>query len=173
MLRLAAPLAALFTTVSTGPATGEVLLAGAAARGLFGWEAIGGYERVLPWGKAEYPVDFPARIEGHFATRNRVTNLVLSNYLFARLLIPGFDESDFRPYLATGPGFHIQGSWTDLESFGGVLAEGETTLKWHLLAGATLVRGSRADVFAEGRYTKPGPYDFDYLAIGLRLHGSP
>lgn len=153
------------------PARADILLAGAAARGIFGWEAIGGYERVLPWKNPRIPLDFPARVEGHFATRNRVTNMVVSNYLLAHLVIPGFEESAFAPYLATGPGFHIQGVWSDLGAFGGVLTEGEATLKWHVLLGARLARGARTDVYAEGRYTKPGPFEFDYLAVGLRFHG--
>jgi hypothetical protein len=152
-------------------ATADVLLGGTAPRGFFGWEAIGGYERPLPTRPVADPIDFPIRIEAHFATRDNVTNLALSTYLLARLRIPGFDKVDFGPYLATGPGLHIQGSWSDLQEFGGVVVEGKTVSKWHVLAGATLIRGERADLYVEGRYTKPGPYDFDYIAFGVLIHG--
>jgi hypothetical protein len=151
-------------------ATADFLVAGAAARGVFGWEAIGGYEHLLASELSEVPVEFPLRIEGHFALRDRVTNVVLSTYALAHLTVPGFKDSDFGPYLATGPGLHVQGSWSDLGAFGDVLVKGETALKWHALAGATLVRGARADFYVESRYTKPSPYNFDYIALGVRLH---
>ena len=174
--RLAAGFVALVlltgSWLAASPAAAEVLVAGAAARGLFGWEAIGGYERVVGKQLKEVPVDFPLRIEGHFATRDRVTNVVLSTYALARLLVPGFEKSDFNPYLATGPGFHIQGSYSDLGAFGDVLAKGEAALKWHVLAGAILARGARVDIYTEGRYTEPSPYHFDYIALGVRVHAA-
>jgi hypothetical protein len=157
--------------LNASSAAADVLLAGAAARGLFGWEAMGGYERVVGQELKEAPIDFPLRIEGHFATRDRVTNIVLSTYALAHLTIPGFKDSDFSPYVSTGPGFHIQGSYSDLGAVGDVLANGEAALKWHFLIGAILARGERLDVYTESRYTIPSSFDFDYIALGVRVHG--
>lgn len=158
---------AIAAAAATGRA--DVLAGGAATRGLFGWEALGGYERTFHL-RTDLPITIPARVEGHFTTRDNLTNVVLSTYLLVRLAIPGFEKVDFGPYVATGPGLHLQGTWSNLESFGDVLVEGATALKWHILVGATLVRGARADLITEARYSKPGPYDFDYVSFGLRIH---
>ena len=169
LLALAAAIAAAAIAVAAAPARADILAGGAATRGVFGWEALGGYERTFHL-RAGLPISIPARVEGHFTTRDNLTNVVLSNYLLLRLEIPGFDKVDFGPYVATGPGLHLQGTWSDLQSFGDVLVQGETALKWHILVGATLVRGARADLVTEARYSKPGPYDFDYVSFGLRIH---
>lgn len=161
--------AGIALAAAAAPARADILAGAAAARGLFGWEALGGYERPFH-PRTDLPIDIPARVEGHFTTRDNLTNVVLSTYLLVRLDIPGFEKVDFGPYVATGPGLHLQGTWSDLKSFGDVLVEGETALKWHILVGATLVRGARADLVTEARYSKPGPYDFDYVSFGLRIH---
>jgi hypothetical protein len=152
----------------------DVLIGGAASRGFFGWEAIGGYERKLPTRPiGNLPLDFPLRAEGHFSTRDNVTNIVVSSYLFAHLTVPGFHDVDFGPYLATGVGGHIQGSWSDLREFGGVETESEAVVKWHALVGATLARRERVDLYVEGRYTEPSSFKFDYILFGLRIHPAP
>jgi hypothetical protein len=154
--------------------TAEVLLGGTAPRGFFGWEILGGYERALPTRPVgTLPITFPVRIEGHFATRENVTNLVLSTYLLVNLVVPGFKDVDFGPYVATGPGVHLQGAWSDLREYGDVVVKSEAVTKWHILLGATLIDGERADLFVEGRYTKPSPHDFDYIAFGVRIGSSP
>ncbi len=152
-------------------AAADVLLGGAVTRGFFDWEVLGGYERALPVRPLAKGLTFPVRLEGHFATRDGVTNLALSTYGLAFYTIPGFEKVDFSPYVATGPGVHLQGAWTNLGDFGDVLTENEASLKWHILVGTRLVAGKRADLYTEARYTAPSDYDFDYLAFGVRIHG--
>jgi hypothetical protein len=152
-------------------ARADVLIAGAATRGFFDWEAMAGYERGLPIVTKVKGLTFPLRFEGHFATREGVTNMTFSSYLLATYRIPGFEKVDFSPYLATGPALHLQGAWTNLGDFGDVLVEGETTVKWQALVGTRLIAGERADLYTEARYTIPSDYDFDYIAFGIRFHG--
>jgi hypothetical protein len=159
-------------SVSSGTrAAADILLGGAATRGFYDWEVLGGYERALPVRPLARGLTFPVRIEGHFATREGVTNLTLSTYGLAFYTIPGFEKVDFSPYVATGPGLHLQGAWTNLGDFGDVLVEDEASLKWHILVGSRLVAGKRADLYTEARYTAPSDYDFDYIAFGVRIHG--
>jgi hypothetical protein len=153
------------------PARADVLIAGAATRGFFDWEGMAGYERGLPVHANIHGLTFPVRLEGHFATREGVTNMTFSTYLLAAYRIPGFDRVDFSPYVATGPALHLQGAWTNLGDFGDVLVEGETTVKWQLLVGSRLIAGERADLYTEARYTIPSEFDFDYIALGIRFHG--
>lgn len=170
---MAAALAAALALAPPG-AHADFLAAGAATRGFFNWEVNGGYEHLIPVGviPPDFPLDVPARIEGHFAYRDNVTHIGLSVYTFLRFVVPGFEHTGFGPYLATGPGVHILGSWASLESFGDVLTDSEATLKWHALAGARLIRGRTVDLYTEARYTLPSDYDFDYVALGLRFHGA-
>jgi hypothetical protein len=157
--------------LSVTRAGADVLLGGAATRGFYDWEVLGGYERALPVRPLAKGLTFPVRIEAHFATREGVTNVTLSNYGLAFYTIPGFEKVDFSPYLATGPGVHLQGAWTNLGDFGDVLTEFETSLKWHVLVGSRLVAGKHVDLYTEARYTAPSDYDFDYIAFGIRFHG--
>ena len=158
--------------VSSGTrAAADVLLGGAATRGFYAWEVLGGYERALPVRPLAKGLTFPVRIEAHFATREGVTNLTLSTYGLAFYTIPGFEKVDFSPYVATGPGVHLQGAWTNLGDFGDVLTEFEDSIKWHILVGTRLVAGKHADLYTEARYTAPSDYDFDYIAFGVRFHG--
>jgi hypothetical protein len=169
-----AVLAALAIPISTpAPARADVLLAGAATRGFFDWEAMGGYERDLPLRAKVSGLTFPVRFEGHFATREGVTNMAFSSYLLATYQIPGFANVDFAPFVATGPALHLQGAWTNLGEFGDVLVEGESTLKWQFLVGSRLIAGEHADLYTEARYTVPSEFDFDYIAVGIRFHGPP
>jgi hypothetical protein len=164
---------ALLTTLASAssPALADVLLAGAATRGFFDWEAMGGYERGLPLKHSVSGLTFPVRFEGHFATRNGVTNMALSTYLLAWYRIPGFSKVDFGPYVATGPALHLQGAYTNLGDYGDVVVEGESVLKWQILVGSRLIAGERTDLYTEARYTIPSEFDFDYVAVGVRFHG--
>jgi len=153
------------------PAQADVLIAGAATRGFYDWEAMAGYERGLPVHHSVPGLTFPVRFEGHFATKNGVTNMALSSYLLAWYRIPGFSKVDFGPYVATGPALHLQGAYSNLGDFGDVLVEGQTALKWQFLVGSRLIAGERTDLYTEARYTIPSEFDFDYVAIGLRFHG--
>jgi len=169
---LAALLAAL--AVLPAGARADFLVGGAATRGFFDWELNGGYEYVIPVRNMppDVPLDFPARIEGHFAYRDQVTHIGLSVLGLVRFTVPGFENLGFGPYLATGPGVHILGSWASLDNFGDALTDSETTLKWHALAGARLVRGKTVDLYTEARYTLPSEYAFDMITFGLRFHGA-
>ncbi len=175
--RIAAALLAGITgssAITPAMAGADILVAGAAARGFFGWDAIAGYERKLPVKNIpeESPLDLPLRIEGHFAYKDNVTHIALSTYVLVRYVIPGFEENGFGPYLATGPGAHILGSWSNLESFGDVLSDAQATLKWHALVGARLARGRTFDLYTEARYTLPSEYTFDYVAVGIRFRAA-
>ncbi len=156
------------------PASADVLAAGAATRGFYDWEVMGGYEVALPIRNVppSYHLDFPARVEGHFAYRDNVANVALSTYLLLRFVIPGFEGGAFSPWLATGPGAHVVGSWSSLGDFGDVLTDSRGALKWHAFVGARLIHGSKVDLYTEARYTLPSEYDFDYIAFGLRFHGA-
>jgi hypothetical protein len=153
----------------------DFLVGGAATRGFFDWEVNGGYEHPLPIAglPPDFPLDVPARIEGHFAYRDNVTHVGLSILTVLRFIVPGFEDNGFSPYLATGPGVHLLGSWASLGTFGDVITDSQATLKWHLLVGARLVRGRTVDLYTEARYTLPSEYDFDSITIGLRFHGAP
>ena len=168
---LARALALWIALAAGAPAHADVLFAGAATRGYFDWEAQGGYEHPLPVRETVSGLSFPIRLEGHFATREGVTNLALSSYLLAWYRIPGFSKVDFAPYVATGPAFHLQGAYTNLGDYGDVVVEGESVLKWQVLVGTRLIAGERTDLYTEARYTIPSEFDFDYVAIGLRFHG--
>jgi len=152
----------------------DFLIGGAATRGFFDWELNGGYEYVIPIRSMpqNIPLDFPARIEGHFAYRDKVAHIGLSVLGLVRFTVPGFEDLGFGPYLATGPGVHLLGSWASLDNFGDVLTDSNATLKWHALAGARLVRGRTVDLYTEARYTLPSDYAFDMITIGLRFHGA-
>ena len=168
---LARALALWIALAAGAPAHADVLFAGAATRGYFDWEAQGGYEHPLPVRETVSGLSFPIRLEGHFATREGVTNLALSSYLLAWYRIPGFSKVDFAPYVATGPAFHLQGAYSDLGDYGDVLTQGESVLKWQFLVGSRLIAGERTDLYTEARYTIPSEFDFDYVAVGIRIHG--
>jgi hypothetical protein len=157
------------TETSAGPA-GEITAGVAATRGYFDWAATGGWAPLLYDTSRPVPsIDFPLRLDALFATRDNVTNLVGGLIPTVRWHVPGFEGNDFAPYVATGPGLHLQGTWSSLRQFGGVELRTETALKWHAFLGTSLARGERAQLVVEGRYSVPSKLTFDYVALALRV----
>lgn len=147
----------------------EFQAAGAAPRGFFDWAVIAGGAWLPELADPPPGLDLPIRLGGAFATRDELTNLVLSLVPTVRWQPPGFEGNGFVPYISTGPGYHFQGSWSSLGEFGGVEVATESALKWHLFLGAALARGRRADLIVETRYTVPSDLAFDYVAVGIRI----
>ncbi len=162
----------LALTGSTGRPTiaSEIAVGGAGTRGFFTWAALGSYAWVPPLQQLPAGLDLPLRLEGLFANRENITNLVFAVAPTVRWQPPGFAGNDFAPYLSTGPAFHLQNTWSDLKEFGGVESNKEAVLKWHVFLGTTLVRGERADLIVETRYTMPSDINFDYLELAVRFH---
>ncbi|MGD8395735.1 MAG: hypothetical protein PVF43_09690 [Candidatus Eiseniibacteriota bacterium] len=157
------------TSPAASPA-GEITAGIAATRGYFDWAATGGWAPLLfEASRSIQSIDFPMRLEAVFATRENVTNLVGSVLPTLRWHVPGFEGNDFAPYIATGPGLHLQGTWSSLRQFGGVELQTATVLKWHAFVGASLARGERAQLVVESRYTVPSDIAFDYVALAVRI----
>jgi hypothetical protein len=155
---------------TAGHAEVEVPAGVAATRGYFEWAAIAGVAWIPPADRLPAGFDFPLRAEGLFSTKDNLTNLVLGLMPTMRWHIPGFEGNNFGPYLATGPGLHLQTAWSSLNEFGGAEVQNEATLKWHLFLGASLARGRRTDLIVETRYTAPSELTFDYLLVAFRFH---
>ncbi len=165
-------LVGLLGETQTANADSGFFFGGAATRGFFGWAASGGYAEEPLIAERGGILSAPIRLEGMFSSRENLANATISLIPTIRYTPPGFADNHFTPYITTGPGFHFQGTWSNLQEFGGVETEGQWTGKWHVFLGASLARGRTTELFAEARYTAPSELDFDYVMLALRFHAA-
>jgi opacity protein-like surface antigen len=114
-----------------------------------------------------------ARLSGYLASRDKVSLAVGSGSLLLQARAPEsvLKVLGFSPYVAAGPSLNYLYSWVDLEDFG-TESNSDFSATLSVFAGIEFFPASRVSIFGEARQTIPSEFTFDYVIVGLKLHGS-